>query len=139
MTQYKAIGVKHTAITEGKVYELTKDMDGYNFVDDDGDERWVNFRDNTHCERFELMPAVSDGPVRTETVTKRRIVPGVYGRVQVNGTNPLDPKQVDLGFVYRGAATGEDKTSLGHCLTATELDELAMVASQLAEALRDGK
>lgn len=65
---------------------------------------------------------LSEGPVRTETVTTRRIVPGVYGRVRVN----------DEGKVGRVGLWLE-----GHYLNAEELDSLAMVASQLAEALRD--
>lgn len=71
------------------------------------------------ADQYEL---VSEGPVRTETVTKRRIVPGVYGRLRVfEGVE---------GIAYE---------LTGDCyLTATELDDLAMVASQLAEALRDG-
>ena len=77
---------------------------------------------------------VSTAPVRTETVTKRRIVPGVYGRLEVGeATNvpdcekPDEPARVEIDLAIVGWGG----------LTATELDDLAMVASQLAEALRD--
>lgn len=71
---------------------------------------------------------VEDGPVRTETVTKRRIVPGVYGRIRIWADSPA-------GMV-RWSITGQSGVNC-HDMTATELDDLAMVASQLAEALRD--
>ena len=74
-----------------------------------------------HDRDLDLVAEWTEGPVRTETVTKRRIVPGVYGRLRVF-------EGVD-GIAY--GLTGD-------CyLSATELDDLAMVASQLAEALRD--
>lgn len=75
-----------------------------------------------HDRGLDLVAEWTDGPVRTETVTTRRIVPGVYGRLRVN----------DEGKVGRVGLWLE-----GHYLNATELDDLAMVASQLAEALRD--
>lgn len=74
---------------------------------------------------------MSTGPVRTETVTKRRIVPGVYGRLEVRGR---DDDCVTLLLASRG---GKIDKGFAHILNATELDDLAMVASQLAEALRD--
>lgn len=75
---------------------------------------------------------VEDGPVRTETVTKRRIVPGVYGpvRVEVQASSEFP---VRLAFV--GKLSGNDIKGRG--LTADELDALADTARQLAEALRD--
>ena len=72
-----------------------------------------------------------EGPVRTETVTKRRIVPGVYGRLEV--TVGATPDRVRLGLT----SDADNKAHWVTTLTATELDDLAMVASQLAEALRD--
>lgn len=71
---------------------------------------------------------VQSGPVRTETVTRRTIVPGVYGRLRVGdryGTG-----------VWVEVTEGKGGSL---ALTATELDDLALVASQLAEALRDGQ
>lgn len=78
-----------------------------------------------------LVAEWSEGPVRTETVTTRRIVPGVYGRLEVRG---WDDDCVTLLLASRGGAI---ERGFVHLLNATELDELAMVASQLAEALRD--
>lgn len=74
---------------------------------------------------------VSEGPVRTETATTRRIVPGVYGRLEV--TMGATPDRVRVGLT----SDVNNKAHWVTALTATELDELAMVASQLAEALRD--
>lgn len=80
----------------------------------------------TNEPEWDIVAEWSEGPVRTVTVTTRRIVPGVYGRLEVGGV-------VD-GRVHVLIQKGE----YTHRLTADELDSLAMVASQLAEALRDG-
>lgn len=69
----------------------------------------------------DIIAEWSEGPVRTETVTKRRIVPGVYGGVYVSVG--VEGKLVGI--------------TVDQFMTAEELDSLAMVASQLAEALRD--
>ena len=86
-----------------------------------GATAWRKNGTNIYSQDMDLIAEWTDGPVRTETVTTRRIVPGVYGRLRVfEGVE---------GIAYELA---------GNCyLTATELDDLAMVASQLAEALRD--
>lgn len=63
-----------------------------------------------------------EGPVRT--VTRREIVPGVYGHVEV--ADKLEPDSV---IVRIGSYTP---------MTADELDAAARTLQQLAEALRDG-
>lgn len=65
-------------------------------------------------------------PVRTETITRSVIVPGVYGRVHVG--------------LYEGkpAVWTDDRTCA--CIapwTADELDAAALVLTQLAAAVRD--
>lgn len=98
-------------------------------ISEEGEDRWLNFDDGSRgLERsFELIEA--QGPVRTETVTKRHIVPGVYGLLGV-GVVDLGGKTVRIGF------NGHMQEYLS--ATPEDLDSLAMVASQLAEALRDG-
>ena len=74
--------------------------------------------------------AVSEGPVRTETVTKRHIVPGVYGRLSVTGD--IHP-YVSIALTSPGG-TGVyegDRRSFN----ASQLRELARVALELAEYL----
>lgn len=97
----------------------------------DANGKLTNFR----SEQPEDLVAswVDTGPIRTETVTTRRIEPGVYGRLQVAGLNRFSygtDKQADVGFVCRGDTGGSTTT---HCLTASELRELARVATELAE------
>lgn len=79
--------------------------------DQDGDvrRRWPH--------DYELVQPA--GPVRTETVTRSVIVPGVYGRVGVGVVGPFS-------FV--------DPT---RPWTADELDAAALVLTQLAAAVRD--
>lgn len=89
--------------------------------------------DGSNLEGFDsgdLIAEWTDGPVRTETVTKRRIVPGVYGRLKV--TEGATRSRVGVGIVGPSLDDGVTVWSLN----AEELDSIAMVASQLAEALR---
>lgn len=96
----------------------------------DMDDEWAT--DGTALlDHGSLIAEWSEGPVRTETVTKRRIVPGVYGRLEV--TMGATPDRVRVGLT----SNADNKAHWVTTLTATELDSLAMVASQLAEALRD--
>lgn len=128
MTQYKV----------GQTVEITTDAwdNGWGkgshivLTSRNGEGWW--FGTNRYCatglfQESKIRP-VSEGPVRTETVTKRRIVPGVYGRIRIWADSPS-------GMV-RWSVTGQSGVNC-HDMTATELDDLAMVASQLAEALRD--
>ena len=79
----------------------------------------------------------ADSPIRTETVTTRRIEPGVYGRLSVRGVSPYpfgpEGPQMDIGLTTRG----DDTVSTGYVLTAPELRELARVALELAEYLEN--
>lgn len=86
-----------------------------------GDDR-LYFPDGTWglADRFELVQPV--GPVVTETVTKTRIVPGVYDRVHV--TDSTVTVFVDYG-------------AFGKLIAADQLDAAAAVLSALAKGLRD--
>lgn len=70
------------------------------------------------------------GPIRTETVTTRRIEPGVYGRLSIDHDAP--------GYVSIGLTdpkgTGVEE---GHrrSFNSAQLRELARVATELAEYL----
>lgn len=119
MTEFRAVGPKHNAITEGKVYDLTESGDGYDFRDDDGYERWVRLDRNIHCERFD--PVRPHGPVRT--VTRREVVPGTYGSLAVGAViNTPDRVAIDL--------------SLYASLAADEIDTLVQHLTAIAEVLR---
>jgi len=69
-----------------------------------------------------LVSPAPTGPVVTETVTKTRIVPGVYGQVVVGAH--MTPGWVDIRWRTPGT-------------TADELDAAAAVLSALAKGLRD--
>lgn len=70
-------------------------------------------------------------PIRTETVTTRRIEPGVYGRLSVhNGTS-------EAKNVFAGITNMYGKDNGCQLLNAPELRELARVALELAEYLDD--
>lgn len=92
----------------------------------------VEDRDCPFRFRESEMALVGEGPTVTETVTVRRLEPGVYGRLRVAGLTKGTDKRVDVGFVGRweiGSGT------VSHCLTAPELRELARVALEIAEYL----
>lgn len=76
--------------------------------------------------------AVSEGPVQTETVTKRHIVPGVYGRLWVEG----DSRSYVGIALTRPNGTGVNE-SHRRSFNAPELRELARVALELAEYLEN--
>lgn len=100
----------------------------------DGEHPYCHHPDGKYLGQdssLDLISEWTEGPVRTETVTTRRIVPGVYGRLEVGDR---DCSELSIRLAWR---TGQDEGELMHPMTATELDDLAMVASQLAEALRD--
>jgi hypothetical protein len=68
-------------------------------------------------------------PIRTETVTTRRLEPGVYGRLEVMfGVHGLA-----IGLTHQST----NKASYGTRLTAPELRELARVALEIAEYLEN--
>ncbi len=73
--------------------------------------------------RSDDIELVNDGPVRT--VTRREIVPGVYGRVVLDGASNGTAK---LTFNYKTVPPE---------FTAEELREAAHVLNQIAEALED--
>lgn len=99
----------------------------------DGSWSMCHEPDGTYCGRKEserdldLIAEWTDGPVVTETVTKTRIVPGVYDGVSVQevAENDRGEKCADIGFELAGL------------VTADELDAAAAVLSALAKGLRD--
>jgi len=78
-----------------------------------------------------LVSPAPTGPVVTETVTKTRIVPGVYGRVNVH-LGRDNPNNMYVSFTNQAG-----NTHSGQLLTADELDAAAAVLSALAKGLRD--
>lgn len=85
-------------------------------------------RQNSSCPRdWDLVESI-ESPIRT--VTRREVVDGVYGHVEVGTVtnDPLSPR-VMVFIGVRGAG--------GTLLNANELRSAAMVLSQIAEALDD--
>lgn len=122
----KYIGLNDSPyFTTGSIYEIVGESgpDMWYITDNEG----MNSNGgNGHCwpkrdlhEFFRPMPV---GPVVTETVTKTRIVPGVYDGVRVK-INPTPGKV----FVYIHETL----------LDADQLDAAAAVLSALAKGLRD--
>lgn len=129
--------------TNGRVYEVVGEggPDMWYITDNEGmdsnDGRGHAWPKRDFHESFRLV-----GPVRTETVTKRRIVPGVYGRLkvrQVREVGDYNKLEVPTELAVEVAIMpwGHGCEPHFYDLNAEELDSLAMVASQLAEALRD--
>jgi len=75
-----------------------------------------------HSDEYELVSVAPIGPVVTETVTKTRIVPGVYGVIQCGEPTNGDICVSFVGKIY---------------YSADELDAAAAVLSALAKGLRD--
>lgn len=82
-----------------------------------------------HDAQYDLIAEWTDGPVVTETVTKTRIVPGVFSHVVVEAHH--GPSMVGVGF----EAPGE--MQFIRCMSADQLDAAAAVLSALAKGLRD--
>lgn len=86
---------------------------------------WVSPPVNPSCFRLSSIRS----PVVIETVTKTRIVPGVYGRIEISPYADTSVTHVGVRF---------DPMSDGYAaLDADELDAAASVMSTLAKALRD--
>lgn len=102
---------------EGVIREIRRDPgDDYEYRFDDG--AW-GYAMTLGVERWELVAPT--GPVVTETVTKTRIVPGVYDGVYVDGTDWTKfSVQLLIGTP-----------------SADQLDAAAAVLSALAKGLRD--
>lgn len=94
-----------------------------------GDYTWSD--EGAHCgndgcdlDLIAEWPDEQTGPVRT--VTRREIVPGTYGRVRVWADMPSSCVRLGLG----------DPSGVNcYDFTADELRSMAMIFSQLAEAL----
>lgn len=128
-------------IEAGKYYK-TRDgrkvgpMSAHRDNQGDKDDIWMvgndslsaRWQDGTSAHDHSLRPSDlvaewTDGPVVTETVTKTRIVPGVYGAVTVGA---YDNKSV---VAYIGMTF----------YNADELDAAAAILTQLAEGLRNAQ
>lgn len=92
-------------------------------------------------DQWHLVAEWTDGPVRTETVTKRHIVPGVYDTLQVwreinvpdcGKPDAMVQREVKVCFV--GTTIDQDGIET-RSLSAPQLRELARVALELAEYL----
>lgn len=87
-------------------------------------KEWAVDGRNGYLEGFnteDLIAEWTDGPVVTETVTKTRIVPGVYDGVEVVASQSQGVIGVYMARTY----------------TPDELDAAAAVLSALAKGLRD--
>lgn len=74
-----------------------------------------------------------EGPVRTETVTKKVIVPGAYGRLTVS----MYPDWDDVvGLTLRNRLGDNQK---GGSFNAAELRDMSATFIAIAEALEEGK
>ena len=129
-------------IEEGKYYK-TRDgrkvgpakSEGRKYLGQDafevpGPHPSVHLADGTYSGRndtgLDLIAEWTDGPVVTETVTKTRIVPGVYGKVSV-GEIDVDHENKFVKVQLIGSVW----------INADELDAAAAVLSALAKGLRD--
>lgn len=112
---------------EGVIREIRRDQDDdYEYRFDDG--AW-GYAMTLGVARWELVAPT--GPVVTETVTKTRIVPGVYDRMRVDNTGKTG--EVVIGLVHKDRVVSPFMT----VLTADELDAAAAILSALAKGLRD--
>lgn len=85
-----------------------------------------------HDRGLDLVAEWTEGPIRTETVTVRRLEPGVYGRLSV---------AEDTAPYVSIALTSPDGTEVieryRRSFSAPELRELARVALEIAEYLEN--
>ena len=112
--------------TKGRIYEVER-------VEDGGDWLMIKMDDSgstTNGWAAKFFKPVKYGPIRT--VTRREIVPGPYGRVEVSGT--YKGERVTLDWSENGSV----HTAVPIVgLNAEELREAAHLFFQLAEALED--
>lgn len=126
MVKYRWSGETGKFFTNGEEYEFGPEDDEYvQTVDDEGDP---------HSWSVETMTKdgwikVETGPIRTETVTTRRIEPGVYGPLEVRkeGKEPMEcgGKKEPVVYAYL----------IPTYLNAAGWRDLARVATELAEFL----
>lgn len=113
----------------GDADEITGD--GYGWTNDGPGWNWWSAEGKAQPGHscVDLIAEWTDGPVVTETVTKTRIVPGVYGRIEVDSAHG---EYVNIRFV-----TEYGKSSGIWSFREDELDAAAAVLSALAKGLRD--
>lgn len=117
------VGVSSPSFTRGKIYTVGGKFHEYMGnvgveVDDEGDQN------GQKVSYFRLAP---NSPVRTETITRTVIEPGVYGRLWVDNA--------DTGTVWVNLVTVGGNFTNRTTLNATELRELARIATELADGL----
>jgi len=76
-------------------------------------------------------------PSLSPFVTRRELVPGVYGRVAIPENHSSKPGKIVIHLA--DSAGGYVQYDAGMLLTADELDEAAHLFAQLAEYLRETK
>lgn len=125
--RYKWTGLNSKYLTHGKVYDVRHDdgaMHAY-FTDDQGGcHSWT-----ADTMRLDGWEQVVDGPVRT--VTRREIIPGRYGMVEVGHTEKHGDNRVAVRVANRIASM--------RVSTAEDLREAAHLFNQLAEVLEENK
>lgn len=86
--EYRYIGNDGRFYTEGKTYFVRGKGNGMFRLDDDafqGDEAKHWWPDDADFRAaFELVDTQEAGPVRTETITRQVIVPGIYGVFKIS-------------------------------------------------------
>lgn len=119
-------------LTEGCVYTIAGIFEESDDVPVDVGDPYVidDVGDKQNAMIEGLFEKVKDQPVRT--VTRREIVPGVYGRIKVFPT--MIAGDVGLNFLLRD---GSEVATTYPSLNAKELREVAHLFNQLAEALGD--
>jgi hypothetical protein len=78
---------------------------------------------------YEYFHLIHNSPVRTETITRTVIEPGVYGRLQV-----IRQRKRDGTIGLKLTTEGYDGHH-NHYLNPSELRELARIATELADGL----
>ncbi len=123
------VGPMKPDLGEWEASPWTTDGTGRLWMIDSG----IRYRAGTY-EGSNLIAEWSDGPVRTETVTRKVIVPGTYGRVRVTGTY----KATNVTFEFTGGEyVTTDVDVVG--LNASDFRAAAATFIELAEALEQDK
>jgi len=90
-------------------------------------------------QRYDLIAEWTDEPASKPSpfVTRRELVPGVYGRVAIPENHSSKPGKIVIHLA--DSAGGYVQYDAGMLLAADELDEAAHLFAQLAEYLRETK
>lgn len=87
---------------------------------------------NFYHDMWELVhTAAITSPITTETITRNRVVPGVYGRLELKGT---EGNELMMRLASRGGVEG---SSAVHVLNLDELEELHTNIGLIINAMRN--